>query len=289
MNIVVATPTGHVGSHVARSLIRAGVRPTLLARKPEALDPELQERSTVFEVDLADREAVLAATEKAQALFWVDPPSAQDDPLQGYARMADNVSAAVITHGIPKVVFQSSVGAEARHGFGEIDGLAHTEVLLDQTGASVAHLRCGYFFSNLLFDLESLRQGKLITPWPLDYSMAWVAPRDIAGVAVGRLLSPYWQGRVVQAVHGPEDLSFTEVAALLSEVLGRPIHAERISEAALADTLRAIGRSDRQIEATVGMSRGFLMGFEPELQRNLLSTTHTTLAAWAYQELRPLF
>ena len=38
--------------------------------------------------------------------------------------------------------------------------------------------------------------------------MAWVAPRDIAEVAVTRLLSDAWSGRCVQAVHGPADLTW---------------------------------------------------------------------------------
>ena len=58
-------------------------------------------------------------------------------------------------------MFQSSVGAEKRHGAGEIDGLARTEETLDATGASVTHLRCGFFFTNLLLDPGALEEGVL--------------------------------------------------------------------------------------------------------------------------------
>ncbi len=81
--------------------------------------------------------------------------------------------------------------------------LARTEQLLDDTGADVVHLRCGFFFSNLLLELDAIRSGAIPVVLPVDQPMPWVAPRDIADVAVGRLLSPDWSGRTVQAVHGP--------------------------------------------------------------------------------------
>lgn len=62
---------------------------------------------------------------------------------------------------------------------GEIDGSGRTEELLDETGANVSHLRCGYFFTNLSTRLDEIRAGTLSTPWPLDHSMAWVDPRDV--------------------------------------------------------------------------------------------------------------
>ncbi len=64
---------------------------------------------------------------------------------------------------IPRVVFQSSIGAEMRHGAGFVDGLARIEERLDaardESGTALLHLRCGYFMTNLLHDLEGQRPG----------------------------------------------------------------------------------------------------------------------------------
>lgn len=95
---------------------------------------------------------------------------------------------------------------------GEIDGLAATEVALDGLDTDVTHLRCGYFFTNLLLDVDSLKSGRLQTVLPVDAPMAWVAPRDIAEVAALTLLNREWTGHRVQAVQGPEDLSWSQVA-----------------------------------------------------------------------------
>ena len=139
------------------------------------------------------------------------------------------------------MVFQSSVGAEKRHGAGEIDGLAQTEAGLDRTGVDVTHLRCGYFFTNLELQLDAVRAGTLPVILPLDQPLAWVAPRDIAEVAVTRLLSPSWSGRSVQGVHGPADLTWTEAAAIVSAATGFTVRVERVADDAMRKILEQAG------------------------------------------------
>ncbi|KQR07674.1 NAD(P)H-binding protein [Cellulomonas sp. Leaf334] len=287
MKIVVTTPTGNVGSLLAPTLVRAGVRPTLLARDATRVAPEVREVCDVVEADQGDRDAVVAATRDADALYWVDPPTDDDDPLDGYRRMSETVAHAVTTNRVPRVVFQSSVGAEGRHGFGEIDGLGLTEELLNATGADVTHLRNGYFFSNLLMDLDGIRAGVLTTTHPVDRPLAWVAPLDIATVAATRLLSTDWHGVQTLGVHGPADLSFAQVADILGDVLGRPVSAQQVSEQDQAQALAGFGMTPAQVEAVLGMTRGFADGFEPEDPRTIATTTPTTLGAWAYEHLRP--
>ncbi|MGW9552982.1 NAD(P)H-binding protein [Nocardiopsis sp. NPDC055551] len=286
--IVVTTPTGKVGSRVVRLLLQAGARPTLLLRDPDRLDAATRQRVDTVRGDQGDADAVLRATRGADRLFWVDPPTPDDDPIAGHARMGANAARAVGENGIGYTVFLSSVGAEKRHGAGEIDGLARTEQALDATGANVLHLRCGYFFTNLLMESDSLREGVLPTLWPLDFAMPWVDPRDIGDVAAARLLAGGGVGRGVQAVHGPEDLSFAQVARILGRVLGREVHAEPVSDDDVRAGLRSVGMSAGQAEGVVGMAAGLREDFVPEQERDVLTTTPTTLAAWAHTHLRPL-
>ena len=288
MKVVVTTPTGHVGSRVVRLLLQAGLRPTLLLRDPGRLDAETRQRVDLVAGDQGDPTAVLRATEGADALYWVDPPTTDDDPVATSARMGAVAAAAVRENGVPRVVFQSSVGAEKRVGVGQIDGLAHTEQLLEETGAAVLHLRCGYFFTNLFYDLDSLREGVLTTTMPTDRPLPWVDPRDIGDVAAVNLLGPRWSARRVLAVHGPADLSFAEVAGVVADATGRPVRAQQISDDELRAGLQAAGLSERQVEGFVLMSSGLREDFVPEDPRSLLTTTPTTLRSWAAEQLRPL-
>jgi uncharacterized protein YbjT (DUF2867 family) len=289
VKIVVTTPTGQVGSRVARMLIQAGVRPTLLARQPARLDQAIREQADVVAADLSDADAVVRATRDADGLLWVEPQAADPgaDPVAWFARLGAIAARAVTDNRIGRTVFVSSIGAELRSGAGEIDGLARTEELLDDTGATVLHLRCGYFFTNLLGQVDSMRAGVLQAPMALDYAQPWVDPRDIGEIAAARLLSAGWSGRHSQAVHGPEDLTLARVADIISEVTGREVRAEAISQDTLRRLLRSAGLGDKQVEGVAGMSAVMREEFIAEDKRSILTTTPTTLAAWAYVHLRP--
>jgi uncharacterized protein YbjT (DUF2867 family) len=286
MKIVVTTPTGRVGSRVVRVLLQAGVRPTLLLRDPNRLDAETRALVDSIVLDQRDADAVVAATAGADALYWVSPPTGADDPVAAHAELGAIAARAVAENGIGRTVFQSSGGAELRTGAGEIDGLAATEVALDETGASVLHLRCGMFFTNLLLDPGALEEGVLRVTFPVDMPLPWVDPRDVGDVAAARLLAPTWEGRQVQAVHGPEDLSYRQIADILEQVLGRPFAAEQIPDDDLRAALRGMGLGAKQVEAMVGMSIGVRERTVPADPRTALTTTPTTLRAWAYEHLR---
>jgi uncharacterized protein YbjT (DUF2867 family) len=288
VRIVVTTPTGNIGSRVVRLLLQAGARPTLLARDPARLDPRVLEHADVVRTDLADSDAVVRATRGADALFWVAPMMTDPDadPVAWYAQLGATAACAVTENGIARTVNISSVGAERGTGVGEIAGLARTEELLNATGASVVHLRCGYFYTNL--DLDSLRHGVVRIPAAVDFAQPWLDPRDIGDVAAARLLYGGWSGRQVQAVHGPEDLTLIKVAEILTKALGRPIRAETISDDELRASMRAAGFGEKQVEGMVGMSAVMRSEFVPEDKRSIVTTTPTTLAAWAHAHLRPL-
>ncbi|MFG1753882.1 Rossmann-fold NAD(P)-binding domain-containing protein [Streptosporangium sandarakinum] len=184
------------------------------------------------------------------------------------------------------------MGAELRKGAGEIDGLARVEealdrIVADDIGLAVTHLRCGCFFSNLLFELDAIRSGTVTVLLPTDEPFAWVAPAGIAMVAASLLLRTGWSGRRVQAVHGPEDLSWDDALAVVGDVLGRTVTAHRVGGDDMRATLTDAGMSRARAEAIIGMSAGLHEGFVPEQPRTPVTTTDTTLGAWAWAELRP--
>ncbi|HVH94468.1 MAG TPA: NAD(P)H-binding protein, partial [Nocardioidaceae bacterium] len=233
--IAVTTPTGHVGAHVARMLVQAGERPRLMLRDPNHLDSELRDHVELAIGDQRDADYVAEATRGIEAILWVHPDDwSLPDPNADAARTGAGLAAAMRQNRIARVVLLSSVGAEIRHGAGFLDGLARIEERLDaarnETGTSLLHLRCGFFMTNLLHELDGLRAGRLTTTRPLDDPMRWVDPADIAAVATFRLLNDDWTGRQVQAVHGAADLTWTEAAAALSAATGLSIQPQQITE-----------------------------------------------------------
>lgn len=290
--IAVTAPTGHVGSRVAQLLVQSGAEPVLLVREPARLPAELKDLAEVRTVDLTDAAAVRRATAGVEAAFWLDGVGEQaPDPVSASTAFGAAVAEAVRANGIRRNVFVSSVGAELRHGAGNIDGLAAVEAALDSavadTGADVTHLRCGYYFTNLLMDLEGLRAGRISGTRPAGQRIPWVDPRDIGEVAAARLLSGGWSGRHVQAVHGPADLGFDEVAEILGEATGVPIRYTEVSDDDVRAQLRAVGVPEAAVEGIVGMTAG-TRELVPEQERAFVTTTPTTLGSWAFAVLRPL-
>lgn len=282
MRIAVTTPMGNVGHHLTRMLVRAGVRPLLLMRNPQALPDELGDHVEVAQADSWEPEQVVDATRDVDAIYWVDPTSGSADPLADYAKATAAIVAAATRNGIRRIVFQSSVGAEKRRGAGEIDGLGSTETALDELDIDVAHLRCGYFFTNLQLQIDAVRGGTLQTVLPLEAPMGWVAPRDIAEVAATVLLNPAWSGRRVQAVHGPEDLTWATVGKILTTTLRRPVTVERISDDAMYQQYVQAGMPTGLAAAVLGMSTGLRDGFIPEQKRTVETTTPTRLSSWVH-------
>lgn len=288
MELATTAPSGNVGRHVVHNLVRTGVTPRVLGHRPESIDPTLREHVDPRIVDLADQPAVEEALRGVEALFVTIPSVISEDPIADYERFGASIATAVKRSTVDRVVLQSSVGAELRHGAGDIDGLARVEQLLEDADASVLHLRCGFFFSNLLLQIDQLRDGEIPIVLPTDQAMPWVAPSDIAQVATAWLLRPDWSGRHVRAVHGPEDLSWDDALAIVTEVTGHPVRARRVSDDDMRTTLSDAGLSERQVEAILGMSTGLRDDFVPEQIRDATTTTPTTLAGWSYDMLRPL-
>jgi uncharacterized protein YbjT (DUF2867 family) len=260
----------------------------VLLRDPDKLDSELRPLVDVAVGDLSDQAYVIDATEGVDALLWVAPESfTAADPVADVARLAEVGAAAVRANGIGHVVLVSSVGAEVKHGAGLIDGLARNEEALTATGANLLILRNGYYFTNLLGNLDSLKEGTLPTIAAPDQPVPWVDPRDIGDVAAARLLAANWTGVEVRAVHGPADLTWNEAASIIGAAIGRDVELQLMKDDDMRGVLSGAGMTDAAVEGVVGMTAG-LRDLTPEQARSYVTTTPTTLAAWVYANLRPL-
>lgn len=287
MSIVVTTPTGHIGSRVVQLLIQAGIRPTLLVRDPARLSPEVRDAVEVRQGDLNDAEFLLRATEGAEALFSLIPTNyGSSDPVGDAVQVGQNIADAVRKNEIGHAVFLSSAGAHRRSN-DPIGALGKVEDLLNATEANVVHLRPGFFYTNLFMDLESVKQGTLFTTIPVDRPMPWNDPRDIGDIAAARLLSPTWTGKSVQAINGPELLSYAEVAAIASAATGKPIQAVLATDEQSHAGMVAGGLPPAIADALVEMSRGLREDTEADFMPTYVTTTPTSFGAWCYANLRP--
>jgi uncharacterized protein YbjT (DUF2867 family) len=289
MSIAITAPTGNIGKRLVSLLLEAGADLTLLVRHPDKLEPAVRDRVKVQQGDQLDADFVRRALAGAEALFWLTPGDPQAADLHAsYDRFGASVAEAVRENSIAHVVNLSSVGAQLPHA-GPVSGLGQVERHLNTTDAAVVHLRPGYFMENTLMQLEALRhQNSMFAPAPGDIPFPQIATRDIATAAAPLLLKRDWAGKSIHGLHGPEDLTFNQVAGILSEVTGRPIRYVTITPEEARAALLGMGIGAAFAQGYLDMYASLAQPGAVAEPRTPQTTTPTTLREWAQDVLLPL-
>lgn len=290
MKIAVTTPTGHIGSVLTGKLLDAGAEVTLLARKPEKVKSFTDRGARAVQGTLDDAEYVEKATRGADALFWLTPPSFAAHDFRAYQNeIARSGARAARANSIPRVVHLSSLGAHRSEGTGPILGLHDAEAMFDEAAKNVTHLRPGMFMENHLNTLESIRTANSVfLPISGDFTARFIATRDIAGFAARRLLDGGWSGKSVQELHGPERLTFDQVAALISEAAGQPVAHVPVGRDQTIEALVGMGASPNVAETMAELYDGARKGLlEPTQPLTPERTGSTRFAEFAREVLVP--
>ena len=293
MKIAITTPTGHIGSVVTNALLDFGghISVKLLGRHPENLRRFTKLGAEVAIGSQDDAEYLTKATQDVDALFWATPPGYGSDDVRAYQnRFGKAAATAVRTNGIARVVNLSSVGAQHASGVGPINGLHDIEQRLDDSAENVTHLRPGFFFENLLGQLDSIKkEGKISLMVSGSKRYPMIATRDIGRVAAVRLADEKWTGHSVRELHGPADLSFDETAEILSDALGRKIVFvqcdQREARQYFLDNAVSENLADLMVEMYGAFESGKLRTIQP---RSAETTTPTTLAEFAHEVMLPM-
>lgn len=306
--IAITTPTGNVGKKLAayyRDVQKHGINVVVVTRKPQAVSHWAQAGVRICAGRLEDRDFLVNATRGVDALFWATPNSFAPELTmrQGYRLFAESAAHAIKTNKIAHTVHLS--------GFAHVDddggenslfgALADSEKILGQAVEElqhmypektygITHLRAGFFFENLIGQLDDIRdKGRICLPVNQKRRIPMVASHDVTDKVAASLFQNPPRGRVFQGVWGPQDLSFSEVASCLTEGLGRKIRVIRLPRALIRFQMLRIGRDPRTTEAFMTTFKAISKGkVTAEPARDKSSTTPMSLTQWAAQVLKPL-
>lgn len=262
---VVAGVTGHTGKVAAEALLAQGKAVRVLVRNATKGAPWRARGAEVAVADVADEAAVARALAGAEGAYFLLPPeySARGAVRENAARVAA-IGAALATSGVPHVVLLSSIGAQHPDGTGPIKTLHHAERELPRLAPRTRFtwLRAAYFVENVgsLIDVAK-SQGVLPSMFDPAKKIAMVATRDIGLVAAKALLEGPRDGRAaIIELAGPRELSFDDVAAELSSILGKAITTVRVPRAQVKGALMQAGLSDDLAALYAEMSAGIDSG-----------------------------
>ena len=290
--IAVTTPNGRVGSQVLRLLLERGEKVRVVSHNPDKLSPSVREQCEVVTGSLDDVETLKRGFEGVETVFWCIPQTSAGnhwDNAYDYHHRFAKAAAAALSGSQTRVVAVSA----GRHGYndhGIVDAFSAVEDTLNASHVPVRHLRCAFFMENLFGYLPTLASPGAVffnSPGALPFPMVCTA--DIAGKAVQYLTDRSWRDQGHVALHGPANVSFDEMAAVLSEVLEKPIRYVQVPDEAVVDNMKR-----------AGLSEGFALTYARLLTKEGIeayaieprtpeTTTPTTLREWAAAALVPAF
>ncbi|WP_033341797.1 SDR family oxidoreductase [Catenuloplanes japonicus] len=241
IEIAVTGATGHIGGTVARRLSAHGVPLRLVVRDPGRA-PALP-GATAVAAGYGDRDACERALRGVRTVLMVSAAEAPDRLAQHRA-FIDAAAAAGVHH----LVYVSFFGASADATFTLARDHHATEEHLRASGLAFTALR-----DNLYADfLPELAGPDGVIRGPAgDGRVAAVARDDVAACAVAVLRAPDRHENHVYGLTGPEALTLTEVAAIVSERTGRTVSylPETVEEAYASRA--GYGAPDWQLDAWV--------------------------------------
>ncbi len=287
--IVVTTPTGNIGHHVVRRLLDAGEPVRVIVRDPGKLPQAVRDRLEIVEGSHGDAAVVDRALEGAEAVFWVAPPTPSETLDDTYLNFTRSAADAIRRLRVRRVVVVTALGRGT--AWQDRAGLVTASIrmvdLLNGTGAAVRGLAMPGFMENALQQVDAIRQGQMFGPLDPDKKVPHTATRDMAAAAARLLLDRSWTGQEDVPVLGPEDLSFNDVAAIVSEVVGREVRYGQVPFDGFKAQLMQRGMSDAFAQGYVDMMRAKNEGMDNTAARLPDNTGSTTLREWAEIVLKP--
>ncbi len=219
MTILVTGATGRVGRHVVDQLVQRGAPVRVLTR--DASKARFPDGVEVVQGDLLDVPALRQAFEGVSTLFLLNAVTG-DEFIQAIVTL--NVAREA---GVDRVVYLSVLHADRFVNVPHFAVKSGAERMLEQMGFGATILRPSYFIDNEHM-VKDVILGHGVYPMPIGQKgLAMVDARDIADVAARELIRRHdAPARLpVERINlvGPETLTGPEVAAIWSEVLGRPV------------------------------------------------------------------
>lgn len=219
MTILVTGATGTVGRHVVAQLARRGADVRALVRDPAKAG--FPAGVDVVQGDLLDVDSLRSAFAGVSTLFLLNAV-VPDEYTQ--ALIALNLAREA---GIERIVYLSVIHGDRYANVPHFAGKFGVERMIEQMGLHATILRPAYFIDNDL-TVKDVVSGHGIYPMPIgSKGLAMVDTRDVGEVAAIELIRrersavPLPPDRI--NLVGPDVLTGADVAAIWSEVLGRPV------------------------------------------------------------------
>jgi NAD(P)H dehydrogenase (quinone) len=192
------------------------------------------------------------------------------DPSPGFPEakgQIDSLSVALRRSEAKRIVALSTIGAHVTRP-NLLNSRHMMEESFRQLPMPVTFLRPGWFMENHAGDVSSAISEGIIHSYlqPIEHAIPMIATKDIGALA-GTLLLESWSGKRVVELEAKTRVSSADIAATLTDILGKPVKAEPVPRARWEEVFRAQGMKNPtpRIQMIEGFNEGWIEfegGFE---------------------------
>ncbi len=261
--ILVTGATGNTGSGLVPALLNAGVAVRALVRDEAKVQPLQDMGVEVFVGDLDQPETIetaVAGVDKIYLLTWNGPTQAQQ---------VQNVLDVAKQAGNPHIVRHSMWGSEKSRIVQQGD---QAEEAVKSSGLPWTLLKPTFFMQNTMMAAQTIASDGMIY-WDMnDGKIGMIDIRDIVDVATAVLTGNGHEGKSY-ILTGPKAISFYDVAATFSNVLGKGVTYVNVPGEAAFDSMIGMGLPEWIAKGYVELSEGFSEGFANSVTENVATLT----------------
>jgi uncharacterized protein YbjT (DUF2867 family) len=251
LNVLVTGATGKVGLATLSALRDKDARVVAFVRDPVRAAHALEQDVELRVGDLADEASLIKALAGIDAVLL----ASGNDP--GMREQQLSAARAIARSEVRRVVKISGSPVSIVHAARACTGADHlaVEVALRATSREVVAIRPNVFMQNFLDQAAAVAHDALPGPDGAP-RVSFIDAHDIGRVSAAVLAEPVLPGEILE-VTGPEALTWFDVAALMTEVLGRPITHYPAAPEVIRQGLLAMGRPAWQVEHALEFSALF--------------------------------
>lgn len=238
--ILLTDPTGTVGNAVVTRLASSNQNIIRVAVDTKDKAGKIKHADEIVDIDYTRPETIAEAMDNVDRLFLRIPPS--DEMVD----ISSNFVEKAKKSGVKFIVKLSVMGADVKPGY--TVGRLHRQVekVIEESGIPFVFLRPNSFMQNFVTrSSQTLKTQDVICLPGGDAKISLVDARDVAAVTA-EVLTGYGSQHLnkVYDITGPEALSHSQFADILSKETGRKISYMNISGEDLRNRMKKIGIVD---------------------------------------------
>lgn len=268
--ILVTGATGTVGSEVVKQLVSTStnkiIRAAIHSKKRDDKIRQFADKGVeIVELDYTKPETMTNALNVVDKLFL------QTLPIPDSIDICSNIVKEAKKNDVTYIVKLSAMGADPQSGVTILRLHGEEENIIRESGIPYTFLRPPAFMQNFItqFGQTMKSQNAFYVPAG-DAKMSFVDVRDIAAVAA-KLLTNSNEGEKkyhinkVYDITGQEALSYSQVAEILSNEIGKKISYVDVTEDAAMKGMKEIGMNDWSIDILIELFRIIKAGYGIEI------------------------